>query len=159
MPKQLDNCCIGKIKFYSKQAANDHFTHLNESNKKRLTAYKCGICDGFHSGHEDKKKQGLSKGLRIKKNEMIKKITLIACVCLLASCADTQPQIKEYLTGYQYGFWSGIWHGLICPISFIAKVFGKDIDIYAINNTGNWYCFGFILGVSSTFGASVTYKK
>jgi muramoyltetrapeptide carboxypeptidase LdcA involved in peptidoglycan recycling len=67
MPKRLDNCCEGKISFESKQAANAHFSHLNDVSKKPVRCYKCPVCDKFHSGHESRNKTGLGKGLRIKK--------------------------------------------------------------------------------------------
>lgn len=88
-------------------------------------------------------------------------LILIACtVLLLSSCADTQPNIKECLEGHQYGFWGGIWHGMIAPIAFIISLFKDDVAVFAINNNGNWYVFGFLLGVSSSIGSSsVRIKK
>jgi len=50
------------------------------------------------------------------------------------------------------GFWAGLWHGFILPITFIIRLFNSDVGIYEINNNGRWYDFGFILGVSLTFG-------
>jgi polyferredoxin len=50
------------------------------------------------------------------------------------------------------GFWAGLWHGLICPITFIVSLFSSNVRIYEVNNRGRWYDFGFIIGVSSAFG-------
>lgn len=86
----------------------------------------------------------------------MKKLLLALClVCLLASCADVQPNISECLEGHQYGFFGGLWHGMISPIAFIASLFSDDIDVFALNNNGNWYMFGFLLGIGA-FGGSVT---
>ena len=75
-------------------------------------------------------------------------LTILATLCLLfASCAAVEP-IQACLTGHQYGFLSGLLHGFITPISFIASLFRSDVAIYALNNTGNWYDFGFLLGSS-----------
>lgn len=71
-------------------------------------------------------------------------ITLCAC-CLLASCAGIEP-IQTCLTGRQYGFWYGLLHGFITPVSFVTSLFRDDVAIYAVNNSGGWYDFGFLLG-------------
>ena len=52
------------------------------------------------------------------------------------------------------GFLAGLWHGLICPITFILSLFYPGIRMYEANNVGGWYDFGFVLGISSTFGGS-----
>ena len=54
------------------------------------------------------------------------------------------------------GFWSGFWHGLIAPITFVVSLFNPDVRIYETSNNGGWYDFGFILGVSSSLGGSST---
>jgi len=36
-------------------------------NERNVSGFKCPDCDKFHSGHESRNKQGLAKGLRIKK--------------------------------------------------------------------------------------------
>lgn len=84
-------------------------------------------------------------------------LVAIVIVVLFASCAPSQPQIKEYLIGYQYGFFGGFWHGLIAPFSFIASLVNSDVSVWAINNNGGWYAFGFVLGIggfSSLFSSS-----
>lgn len=63
----------------------------------------------------------------------------------LASCAHVEP-VRECLSGRQYGFLSGLIHGFITPVSFIASLFKDDIAIYAVNNTGGLYDLGFLLG-------------
>ena len=52
------------------------------------------------------------------------------------------------------GFWAGLWHGLIAPITFLASLFTPDVRIYETNNRGRLYDFGFIIGVSGAFGSS-----
>jgi hypothetical protein len=81
-------------------------------------------------------------------------ISVILCgLLILSSCADVEPY-KECLTGHQYGFWGGLWHGFIAPISFIGSLFSDDIAVWAVNNTGGWYTFGFILGIGGLTGGS-----
>ncbi len=72
--------------------------------------------------------------------------TLFACI-LFVSCAGKEP-IEGCLSGHQYGFLYGLIHGFITPISFITGLFRDNVTIYAVNNTGSWYDFGFLLGSS-----------
>ena len=51
------------------------------------------------------------------------------------------------------GFFYGVLHGLIVPISFVASLF-TDITIYAFPNTGGWYNFGFVIGASGWAGGA-----
>lgn len=84
----------------------------------------------------------------------------ICCFLFLSSCAEAQPQIQECLIGHQYGFWGGLWHGFISPISFIGSLFNDNIDMWAVNNNGGWYTFGFVLGSGMLFGSGTkTYSK
>ena len=45
------------------------------------------------------------------------------------------------------GFWAGLWHGLILPITFLVSLFVDGVSIYETSNNGRWYEFGFVLGV------------
>lgn len=69
-------------------------------------------------------------------------------VVLLTGCANVAV-LDACLTPDPYGFWSGLWHGIISPISFFGSLFSDDIAMYAVNNSGSWYDFGFWLGMSS----------
>ncbi|MEY3368160.1 MAG: Cellulophaga phage phi4:1 [Bacteroidota bacterium] len=66
---------------------------------------------------------------------------------LLVSCADVEP-VKACMTGKQYGFFYGLLHGFITPISFVASLLDDTVAVYAVNNTGGWYDLGFLLGSS-----------
>jgi hypothetical protein len=55
------------------------------------------------------------------------------------------------------GFWNGLLHGFIAPVSFIVSLF-TDFRIYEFPNSGRWYDFGFMIGIGGfsggIFGAS-----
>lgn len=83
--------------------------------------------------------------------------TVLAAV-LFTGCADV-TSIENCAVDEPYGFWSGLWHGCIVIFSFIGSWFSDDIAIYAVNNTGGWYDFGFILGVGGlSFSSSKASK-
>lgn len=49
------------------------------------------------------------------------------------------------------GFWLGLWQGFIAPIAFLVSLFNHDVGIYEVHNSGAWYNFGFLIGVSAFF--------
>ncbi len=50
------------------------------------------------------------------------------------------------------GFWAGLWHGLISPITFLVSLFNPSVRIYENHNRGRLYDLGFIIGISGAFG-------
>lgn len=58
------------------------------------------------------------------------------------------------------GFFWGVWHGWIAPVSLIIGIFKPDITIYEVHNSGWWYDLGFYIAVISGFGGlSLTRRK
>jgi hypothetical protein len=52
------------------------------------------------------------------------------------------------------GFLAGLWHGLICPFTFLVSLFHDGVRMYETNNKGRWYDFGFLIGASGPLGGS-----
>ena len=50
------------------------------------------------------------------------------------------------------GFFPGLWHGMIAPITFIISLFSDNVSFYEVHNNGGWYNFGFVLGAGILFG-------
>jgi hypothetical protein len=50
------------------------------------------------------------------------------------------------------GFWQGLWHGIIAPVTFIISLFKDTVSIYEVHNNGGWYNFGFLFGAMMIFG-------
>ena len=76
-----------------------------------------------------------------------------AVLLVLAACAASGNESAGTASG-QPGFWAGLWHGLISPVTFIVSLFRDDVGIYEVRNSGGWYDFGFMLGVSIAFGST-----
>ena len=73
---------------------------------------------------------------------------------IFSSCAEVQ-NVEACKTGHTYGFFGGLWHGIIAPASFVVSLFTDDVAVWAVNNNGGWYTFGFLIGVGSLgFGGS-----
>lgn len=81
-------------------------------------------------------------------------------ILVLSGCADvSQAQITYPPCEHTYGFWGGLWHGMISPFSFIGYLFSDDIAVFALNNNGGWYTFGFLLGAGSFAGVGSRSSK
>lgn len=77
----------------------------------------------------------------------MKKILIFSLLLIvLASCAQSHNVSECIDTSNQVGFWSGTWHGMITFFSFIGSLFDENIAVYAVNNNGHWYDFGFVGG-------------
>jgi hypothetical protein len=81
----------------------------------------------------------------IAQNGLILSLFLLVMILLLAGCANREA-VTECLKGHTYGFWGGLWHGIIAPIDLIAMLWRDDVSVFAPNNNGAWYAFGFIIG-------------
>jgi hypothetical protein len=71
-------------------------------------------------------------------------LTVVA-ILLLSGCANKEI-ITDCLKGQTYGFWWGLWHGIIAPIDLFGMLLRDDVTVYAQNNNGAWYAFGFLIG-------------
>ena len=93
--------------------------------------------------------------------ENVMKKTILICILisitlLLSACVAGPNQLRNTPDedGEVAGFWRGIWHGLISPITFVISLFNKSVYVFEVHNNGGWYTFGFLLGASMTFGGS-----
>ncbi|NLM50865.1 MAG: hypothetical protein GX196_07935, partial [Clostridiaceae bacterium] len=57
------------------------------------------------------------------------------------------------------GFFWGVWHGWIAPLSLILGLFDKNIGIYETSNNGWWYDLGFYMAIISGFGGLSLFRK
>jgi len=88
---------------------------------------------------------------------MKKALMLIAAALLLVTAAGCAPGQNELAgspdeEGDVAGFWLGLWHGLIAPITFIVSLFSDNVHMYEVHNNGGWYNLGFLLGIATIFG-------
>lgn len=81
------------------------------------------------------------------KKTILFSIFAITLMFLMSGCADVS-NIEQCLPAeeHTYGFWGGTWHGFIMVFSFIGSLFSDNIAVYAVNNNGGWYDFGFVGG-------------
>lgn len=82
----------------------------------------------------------------MKKNAFL--LLVLLAIFLLASCAPGPNRLTKTANseGHVAGFWLGLWHGLIAPITFLVSLFSDKVSLYEVYNNGGWYNFGFVLG-------------
>ena len=83
---------------------------------------------------------------------MDKKIICIFLLIVLVFFAGCVPGDGKHTVEKPAGFFWGIWHGWIAPISLIWELFNSEIRVYESQNTGWWYDLGFYIAVISGFG-------
>ncbi|NTW72561.1 MAG: hypothetical protein HGA49_10030 [Eubacteriaceae bacterium] len=85
----------------------------------------------------------------MKKKILIFTILIIGVVIALTGCI---PGDGTYSSQNPAGFFWGIWHGWIAPVSLIIGLFDKSVRVYEVINSGWWYDFGFYIAIISGFG-------
>lgn len=87
------------------------------------------------------------------RNARLTMIAVLLAVALSACAAGTNPEVGSAgQDGVVAGFWLGLWHGVIMPVTFVISLFTSDVNLYEVHNNGNWYDFGFALGLAVHFG-------
>lgn len=78
-----------------------------------------------------------------------KHLIVLAIITTLMTGCFAGPETQEAA-----GFMLGLWHGMILPIAFFISIFDPNVFIYALNNTGTAYDFGFLLGAWAIWAGS-----
>src|SRR5262245_36228752 len=55
---------------------------------------------------------------------------------------------KVFAKEVRAGFGHGVTHGALMPMALPSLVMGKDVEIFATNNSGRAYKLGYIVGVN-----------
>jgi hypothetical protein len=80
-------------------------------------------------------------------------LAVVGALLLLSSCA-AGPNTAAGTGEDPAGFWLGLWHGIIVPVTFLISLFTDDVSVYEVANNGNWYDFGFFIGVAIALGGA-----
>jgi hypothetical protein len=90
-------------------------------------------------------------------NTKLKKLLVIIVFTLaLTSCI---PGGGSYSPESPAGFFSGVWHGWVAPLSLVLGLFNDSISVYEVNNTGWFYDLGFYISIIAGFGGIQFFRK
>lgn len=82
-------------------------------------------------------------------------LVFLGALFLTGCTAGPNTAVRTMATdGSIAGFWLGLWHGMIAPITFVISLFSNNVSFYEVHNSGGWYNFGFLLGISGSLGGS-----
>ncbi len=79
------------------------------------------------------------------------RILAFPAALLLLVCAGCAAGTERFASA-PAGFWNGLWHGLICIVTFVIGLFSDTVRMYEPNNVGALYDLGFLLGAVVTLG-------
>jgi len=88
------------------------------------------------------------------RSRILPTVLIVVGVLALAACAPGGNTVAAAGGAAQAGFWLGLWHGAIAPITFIVSLFNDHVNVYEVHNSGNWYNFGFMIGLSASLGGA-----
>jgi hypothetical protein len=80
-------------------------------------------------------------------------LAILVALVFLSSCAPG-PNPAAGTGEDPAGFWLGLWQGIISPVTFVVSLFTDNVSVYEVVNDGNWYDFGFVLGLTVSLGGS-----
>lgn len=84
-------------------------------------------------------------------------LVVLITLFLVGCAAGHNPSVNtQDAKGKTAGFWMGLWHGIISPVTFIISLFTKTVNLYDVYNNGGWYNFGFMFGVAIIFGGGAS---
>ena len=98
------------------------------------------------------------KTIKLNYGRSVKLLIFLTFILILTGCAESLD-LNSCLPEKIYGFWWGLLHGLISFFTFIISLFKDEVAIYAVNNNGGWYDFGFIAGISIFYGGGSKASK
>ena len=95
--------------------------------------------------------------------EINMKRTLVASgfllLCMALPISGCMPGTGGANVTHPAGFFMGIWHGWIAPVSLVGGLFDPAIRVYESSNTGWWYDFGFYIAIVGGFGGLSLVRK
>jgi hypothetical protein len=81
-------------------------------------------------------------------------LVFLAVVIMVGCVAGPNPAVHTPAAdGSVAGFWLGLCHGIISPITFVLSLFFDSVHFYEVHNNGGWYNFGFVLGAGILFSS------
>jgi len=88
-----------------------------------------------------------------------KMMWLMISVIVLLSLSGCIPGDGSADATHTAGFFWGIWHGWLAPLTLIISIFDKNIHIYEVANSGFWYDLGYYMAIISGFGGLSLYRR
>ena len=88
-------------------------------------------------------------------------VAALAALLAVSACAPGPNSLEKTADadGKTAGFFLGLWHGFISPVTFIVSIFSRNVRLYEVHNSGTWYNFGFVLGAGLFLSGGILGRK
>lgn len=96
---------------------------------------------------------GVERRTSVRSGEEVSMRKWMAGVLIVVALSACAPGTDEYSANDPAGFFSGIWHGWIAPVTLVVQIFNDEVRIYEPDNTGLAYDFGFYMAIIAGFGS------
>jgi hypothetical protein len=94
--------------------------------------------------------------LKSRRNQILGVILSLLVLVALTGCV---PGDGKATPTHLAGFFWGIWHGWLAPVSLIIGLFDHSIRVYEVQNTGWWYDFGYYMALLGGFGGLSLFRS
>jgi len=97
----------------------------------------------------------------MKRTMVLAILAIFILILFSVSCAPGPNDAEKTpgAKGHVAGFFLGLWHGFISPVTFIVSVFTRNVRLYEVHNNGSWYNFGFVLGAGLFLSGGIMGRK
>lgn len=87
-------------------------------------------------------------------NRALALVAMAMVLLLVVSCTPGPNTLEKVPNeeGEVAGFWWGLWHGIIAPVTLVISLFNDNVHMYEVHNSGPLYNVGFLLGMVIIWG-------
>ena len=82
-------------------------------------------------------------------NHLARKVLSLVVAGIVLGWAYEWAAVRFYQADHAAGFWRGTMHGALMPAALPSLLLGKNVPIFAGNNTGRAYKLGYIAGINA----------
>lgn len=92
--------------------------------------------------------QASARGAGFSVKKLISKAAILVTVGIIFGWVYAWASPRVFPRDVRAGFGLGIAHGALMPMALPSLVIGKEVEIYAVNNSGRAYKLGYIMGIN-----------
>jgi len=92
--------------------------------------------------------QAFARGRGFSVKKLISKAAILVTVGIVFGWVYAWASPRVFPREVRAGFGFGLAHGALMPMALPSLIMGKEVEIYAANNSGRAYKLGYIVGIN-----------